>query len=354
RTLLNTILHKQQHTEEHSLNTILHKQQHTEEHSLNTIFHKQHHTEEHSLNTIFINNNTQKNTPSTPSFINNNTQKNPPSTPSFINNNTQKNTPSNTILHKQQHTEEHSLNTILHKQHHTEEHSLNTILHKQQHTFPSLNTILHKQHTFPSLNTLPLLSHRILRMSQSGLFAIWMMQYWPNPNKCTAGIKGTTSGPKPLRLKNFYGHFFIYGVGLTLALVAFFGERATVGYMKGSEMTNKDLHHNHHKKFRRNKQPSKSRLHRLGLLEYGRSLKSGAITLPFSTSLTRRLKPHRLQTSSSSFLSLQHRQRLHTSFVLSVKPHHRRVRTSSSSSVVSLSVTPVAHHTFRSGQSHHQ
>ncbi|KAK3853292.1 hypothetical protein Pcinc_040161 [Petrolisthes cinctipes] len=119
-------------------------------------------------------------------------------------------------------------------------------------------------------------------------------------------------------------------------------------------MTNKTLHHNHHKKFRRNKQLSKSRLHRLGLLEYGRSLKSGAITLPFSTSLTRRLKPHRLQTSSS-FLSLQHRQRLHTPFALSVKPHHHSVRTSSSSSsVVSLSVTPVAQHAFRSGQSHRQ
>lgn len=71
-------------------------------------------------------------------------------------------------------------------------------------------------------------------MSQSGLFAVWMMQYWPSPNECTAGVKGAaTTGPKPLRLKNFYGHFFIYGVGLTLALLAFFGERAAVGYIKG-------------------------------------------------------------------------------------------------------------------------
>lgn len=69
------------------------------------------------------------------------------------------------------------------------------------------------------------LCRRILRMSQSGLFTIWRMQYWPSPNECTAGNLGAPSGPKSLHIKNFSGHFFIFGVGLGMALLAFLVER---------------------------------------------------------------------------------------------------------------------------------
>lgn len=62
-------------------------------------------------------------------------------------------------------------------------------------------------------------------MSQSGLFTIWRMQYWPSPNECTAGNRGAPSGPKSLHIKNFSGHFFIFGVGLGMALLAFLVER---------------------------------------------------------------------------------------------------------------------------------
>lgn len=62
-------------------------------------------------------------------------------------------------------------------------------------------------------------------MSQSGLFTIWRMKYWPKPNECTAGNLGAPTGPRSLKLKDFSGHFFIFGVGLGLAMVAFLTER---------------------------------------------------------------------------------------------------------------------------------
>ncbi|KAK8386628.1 hypothetical protein O3P69_017841 [Scylla paramamosain] len=72
---------------------------------------------------------------------------------------------------------------------------------------------------------LQLFNNEILRMSQSGLFTIWRMQNWPSPNECTAGNPGAPAGPKSLHIKNFSGHFFIYGVGLGSALLAFLVER---------------------------------------------------------------------------------------------------------------------------------
>ncbi|XP_068212059.1 glutamate receptor U1-like [Palaemon carinicauda] len=64
---------------------------------------------------------------------------------------------------------------------------------------------------------LPLVNEEILRMMQSGLFTIWRQKYWPKPNKCTAG-RSTATGPRALHLGNFLGHFFLLGVGVSLAL----------------------------------------------------------------------------------------------------------------------------------------
>lgn len=62
-------------------------------------------------------------------------------------------------------------------------------------------------------------------MSQSGLFTIWRMKYWPKPNECTAGNLGAPAGPRSLQLKDFSGHFLIFGVGLGLAALSFVVER---------------------------------------------------------------------------------------------------------------------------------
>ncbi|XP_071524871.1 glutamate receptor U1-like [Panulirus ornatus] len=73
---------------------------------------------------------------------------------------------------------------------------------------------------------LQLFNTEILKMAQSGLFTIWKQQYWPSPNECSVSGAGTASGPKPLQLKNFLGHFFLFAVGLGLALLAFLMEAA--------------------------------------------------------------------------------------------------------------------------------
>nr|XP_027216628.1 glutamate receptor ionotropic, delta-1-like [Penaeus vannamei] len=79
------------------------------------------------------------------------------------------------------------------------------------------------------------ISSRILRMAQSGLFSVWRQQYWPKPNECTAG-GGQASGPKPLKIKNFLGHFFVLGVGLSTAILAYALERVYFSYVGGDEM----------------------------------------------------------------------------------------------------------------------
>ncbi|KAG7170296.1 Sulfoquinovosidase-like [Homarus americanus] len=82
---------------------------------------------------------------------------------------------------------------------------------------------------------LQLFNTEILKMSQSGLFSIWKNQYWPKPNKCTAGGTAAASGPKPLQLKNFSGHFFIFGVGLCLAFLAHVGEKVVSRWSSGDD-----------------------------------------------------------------------------------------------------------------------
>ncbi|XP_042219799.1 glutamate receptor ionotropic, delta-1-like [Homarus americanus] len=84
---------------------------------------------------------------------------------------------------------------------------------------------------------LQLFNTEILKMSQSGLFSIWKNQYWPKPNKCTAGGTAAASGPKPLQLKNFSGHFFIFGVGLCLAFLAHVGEKVVSRWSSGDDGT---------------------------------------------------------------------------------------------------------------------
>ncbi|XP_042858447.1 glutamate receptor ionotropic, delta-1-like [Penaeus japonicus] len=74
---------------------------------------------------------------------------------------------------------------------------------------------------------LRLFNAEFLKMAQSGLLTTWKQTYWPKPNECSAGGGGAASGPKSLKLKNFSGHFFIFGVGQLLALLCFAFEKVS-------------------------------------------------------------------------------------------------------------------------------
>lgn len=71
----------------------------------------------------------------------------------------------------------------------------------------------------------PIIDQKLLQMTQSGLVEYWRKRLWPSAKQCDP--TNQKYGPRRLDLDSFQSPFLIWGIGSTLALVAFLVEKFT-------------------------------------------------------------------------------------------------------------------------------